>query len=101
MKNYTEIEITIQKLLPLLEKYNDGRINYQIKELKFLKELLRSDAKENEKNSELRQASKSLFPPQGGLTDFYVWKEDGSERIALNKPIDELTNLLWNLIRDE
>lgn len=53
------------------------------------------------KNSELRQASKSLFPPQGGLTDFYVWKEDGSERIALNKPIDELTNLLWNLIRDE
>lgn len=49
MKNYTEIEITIQKLLPLLEKYNDGRINYQIKELKFLKELLRSDAKENEK----------------------------------------------------
>lgn len=29
--------------------------------------------------------SKNIYPPQGGLTDFYVWDNDNSKRIEINQ----------------
>lgn len=34
-----------------------------------------------------------MYPARGGLTDFYVWRDDFDERINANKPL--------NTVKDE
>jgi hypothetical protein len=97
--NYNKIQEIIIELLPLLEKYDTGNINYQIGQLKVAVEVLNSDILESEKDIELHRIGKALYPTHGGLTDFNVWVEDGEQRIAINKPIGDLSDQLWNLIK--
>lgn len=33
--------------------------------------------------------NESLYPPRGGLGEFYVWDDDYDKRIDLNEPIDK------------
>lgn len=96
MLNYKEIKETIEKLLPLLEKYNNGDISYQIDQLKRIydKLVVGNNALDKE---EIMKIIQNIYPPRGGLTDFNVWVEDGQQRIAINKPIDDLNDRLWNL----
>lgn len=97
--NYKKIQEVIAELLPLLEKYNTGSINYQVEQLKVALEVLNADILETEKDIELHRIGKALYPIHGGLTDFNVWVEDGEQRIAINKPIGDLSDQLWNLIK--
>ena len=99
MMNCNEIEEVIKELLPLLKKYNTGDMSYYIDQLSTSLDILNSNISITEKNQELYKIGKKLFPARGGLTDFNVWVEDGEERISINKPIDDLTDKLWNLIK--
>ena len=93
-----ETRLTIKKLLIHLEKYNDGEIDYQINELKKAIELINSDEPNSTKIQEIARIQKNVYPPRGGLSDFYVWKKNEKERLLINKPISELGDELWNLI---
>lgn len=42
---------------------------------------------------------KNVYPPRGGLSDFHVWKEDEAERISINKPISQLGDEFWKLVK--
>ena len=90
--NCNEIEEVIKELLPLLKKYNTGDMSYYIDQLSTVLDILNSNISITEKNQELYKIGKKLFPARGGLTD-------GEERISINKPIDDLTDKLWNLIK--
>lgn len=86
-------------MLPLLKKYNTGSINYQIDQLMFALEVLNSNTLEVEKDKELYKIKNRLYPVQGGLTDFNVWIQDGKERANINKPIGDLIDKLWDLLK--
>lgn len=94
-----EIKTVVQQLLALLIKYDNGKINYQIQKLKDINEILDSDMNSSEKKEILNDMSKNIYPPQGGLTDFYVWDNDNSKRIEINQSISALNDKLWNLIK--
>ena len=94
-----EIEQTIKELLVYLEKYNDGEINYQISELKRAIEIISSNESNSTKIYEIALIQKNIYPPRDGLSDFYVWKNDEKERISINKPISELGDRLWSLLK--
>ncbi|MHC5218144.1 hypothetical protein ACYSNR_15900 [Enterococcus sp. LJL128] len=99
METELEIKTVVQQLLPLLIKYDNGKINYQIQKLRDINEIIDSDMSSSEKKEMLRNMSENIYPPQGGLTDFYVWDNDSSKRIEIKQSISALNNKLWNLIK--
>ncbi len=99
MEKEQEIKEVTQQLIPLLENNNNGSINYQIEKLKQIEDIVSSNVDEGEKEKQINGVATDIFPPRGGLTDYHVWKNDPAERVAINKPIGELNDKLWRLIR--
>lgn len=93
------IENTVADLLTILKKYNNGNISYQIDRLEEILNIIKSNESSDVKERTIIALVESIYPSRGGLTDFYVWKEDAKERIEINKPISELNDRLWNLVK--
>lgn len=60
-------------------------------------EELKSDS--SNKEDVVLQAYKSLYPPKGGLSDFYIWDDDYQKRCGLNEPLERIHKNLWNLLK--
>ena len=76
-----ELLDNIKLILPLLNQYNDGTIHVQIDSLPTIREI-----------------KDILYPPRGGLSDFFVWKNDYLERLKINEEIEAYNNRLWELL---
>lgn len=48
---------------------------------------------------EIKTIHKKLYPARGGLSEFYVWKNDVEERIKANEPLSKVGDELWKLLR--
>ncbi|MDV2684397.1 hypothetical protein RYX56_08440 [Alkalihalophilus lindianensis] len=99
--NIQAIEMTVKDLLPILKRYDNGQITYQIGQLEEILTIVKSHDSNELKKREISLIVENLYPSRGGLTDFHVWKEDTKERIRINKPISELNDRLWNLVKIE
>ncbi|MEI3614715.1 hypothetical protein [Pseudogracilibacillus sp. SO30301A] len=42
----------------------------------------------------------ALFPPRGGLSEFFIWSNDFDERLRINKPLEEVRRKLWAIIKE-
>ena len=80
-----ELLDNIKLILPLLNQYNDGTIHVQISFLQGLE-------------CALENGDSLLYPPRGGLSDFFVWKNDYLERLKINEEIEAYNNRLWELL---
>src|SRR4051794_8415935 len=94
------IETTVIDLLSILKRYNNGQISYQIAQLEDILNILKSNYNNEIKEKRINTLVKDLYPIRGGLTDFYIWKDDAQERVTINKPISELTDKLWSLVKN-
>ncbi|MBD8027873.1 hypothetical protein H9636_14570 [Ureibacillus sp. Re31] len=94
------IESTVIDLLSILKRYNNGQISYQIALLEDILNIIKSNSDNELKENRINSLVEDLYPIRGGLTDFYIWKEDTKERIMINKPISELNDKLWNLLKN-
>lgn len=56
----------------------------------MLPERRRKNPPWREKADVLREQYKELFPPKGGLSEFYRWSEDFQERVQLNREVEAL-----------
>jgi hypothetical protein len=97
MKN---IENTVIDLLSILNKYNNGQISYQITQLEDILNTIKSNSNDEIKGEKINTLVENLYPIRGGLTDFYVWSDNAKERVMINKPISELSDKLWNLVKN-
>lgn len=92
----------MENLLTAVEPEGRGKIDFQLRELRRgIAELSRLSAGEGRTEGirpELRRIGRNLYPARGGLTDFYVWKDNEAERIAVNTRIGRLNDALWNLL---
>ena len=91
-------------LYKILEKYGQGEIDSQTRVVKqileFLASLSSSNGNEEKHINEVRKMHESLFPPRGGLSDFFIWSNDYDERIQLNEPLENVKKEIrdiWNL----
>lgn len=95
-----EVKEIIEKLICILKKEGKGQMNYYIRELEYgsslIEEYLLNPSKKTE--TELKKMIRELYPSHGGLSDFYIWREDGNERVAINKPISEMGDRLWKIL---
>ncbi|WP_314062467.1 hypothetical protein [uncultured Vagococcus sp.] len=50
---------------------------------------------------EIRQINDGLYPPRGGLGEYYIWDDDYETRMGLNEPIDKAKAITWEILTKE
>jgi hypothetical protein len=90
-------------LLDILEREGKGEVDFAIKELKYMIGLLTISLKKDsgcdkKMLEEIKEIYKSLYPPHGGLTDFFIWRDDIEERRKENNCLDKISDELWNML---
>lgn len=64
--------------------------------LEFIDAIESGEVSEEEGLSLLRSKFKSLHTPQGGLSDFHVWRDDYDERLRINQEFKKHADSIWN-----
>jgi hypothetical protein len=77
-------------------------VDYARDELKnniiMIDETLKNDAADLKATFlEIGRSYQSMYPPRGGLTDFFVWRDDFEERRKANQPLDQIKENLKNI----
>ena len=112
MKDFQEIKIILnrvkelfQQLLLILENEGDYEVNYAKNELaqniRVLEGVLSNNvdaAEAQEVLGQIKTSYKSMYPPRGGLSDFFVWREDYEERLKANKQLDDIQSELRDIL---
>ncbi len=47
---------------------------------------------------EVREMYKTFFPSHGGLTDFYIWRDEFEEHKRINQTYDSTKKDTWKLL---
>jgi len=88
-------------LLKVLEDEGKGEVDFAIKEVKYLVGILNDCKLSNFSESvriieEVKEINKSLYPPRGGLSEFFVWRKDFDERVKINNFLDNIKSKIWS-----
>lgn len=101
----TRVKELFQQLLFILEKEGDFEVNYAKSELaeniRVLEGVLSSNmnaAEAQEVLVQIKTSFKSMYPPRGGLSEFFIWREDYQERLDANKHLDQIQSELKALL---
>jgi hypothetical protein len=92
-----------KELLGILEREGKGEVNFAIRELTYMIDVLTNNLKKDnicDKKvlEEIKEIYKGLYPPHGGLTDFFIWRDDIEERRKENHCLDRISDELWNML---
>lgn len=91
------------ELLLILNREDTGEISVAIKIIKNSIDILTTSLNTDQKNirktlTEVRLFYKSLYPPHGGLSDFFIWRDDFDERVKVNQPLESVQDEIWRLL---
>lgn len=89
-----------QLLLEYLTKYGNSSLNPQISNIKLILEILNKD-KNGTNLDNIREINDSLYPPRGGLSEFFIWDNDYEKRVLLNEPVDRAKEITWDILNNE
>lgn len=102
MEKYKRAKYLMEELLKIIEKEGRGEIDYQINEVRrgsyLLNDLLTNGDTDKFIELELKKIIRNLYPARGGLSDFYIWKDDEDERIKVNIPLSNIGDELWRIL---
>ncbi len=95
----SRIKDLFRELLRLLETEGGAEVDYAKKELQrnvlMIEKVLSHRTVDFEKVfGEVKASYHSMYPPHGGLIDFFVWRDDFEERVKANQPLDNVKDEL-------
>ena len=88
------------KLRELLKLYGGKYYIIQYRVIEHIIACIKSDLPYDDKEKYLVRNYKNLYPANGGLSDFYIQHDNYEERLKLNKPLDEINETLWSIMKD-
>ena len=91
-------ELYIQ-LKQFLEKYGNNRIINEYKMIQFTIKIIDSDLDLIDKCENVIHNYKAIFCSKGGLSEFNVWEDDFKKRKEINRPLDDIREDLWHIMR--
>ena len=98
-----EIDILHDSFCKIKEYVNKYRKNNYRVQLRFIDELLNSleeeSTNDNKQENNIVYFYSILYPPYGGLSDFYIPHSDYKTRIKLNKPLNEINDRVWAIMK--
>ncbi|OJD70048.1 hypothetical protein BAU27_27525 [Bacillus sp. NH11B] len=88
----------------ILEGNKKGDIDYQISEVRYVINILNECQNNNYINfddviNEIKLTYSNLYPPRGGLSDFFIWKADFNERVRANEPLGRIGDELGEMLK--
>lgn len=94
-ENLMKVRDLFKALLDILEAEGDFEINYARNELGtniiLIDAALNDDAADlTETFAEIKRSYQSMYPSHGGLTDFFIWRDDFAQRQKANQPLDKI-----------
>ncbi|MBB6716880.1 hypothetical protein [Clostridium gasigenes] len=99
-----KLEKLFSELRVILEINSSGNIDYQITEVRYVIKILNECQNNNYIDSDdvikaIKSIYSNLYPPRGGLSDFFIWKADFNERIKANEPLGRIGDELWEMLK--
>ncbi|GAF10941.1 hypothetical protein JCM19046_4891 [Bacillus sp. JCM 19046] len=92
-----------EKLIAILETYGKGEVDSQIREinhiLNYIGRSATTSVKGREQLEQIEEWHNLLYPPRGGLSEFFIWSSDYDQRIILNQPLEEIEKEIWVLLK--
>lgn len=85
-----------------MERHGKGEVDSQINSVKdiinYINNIEYKKLKTEKHVKKIKEMHKTLFPPRGGLSDFFIWSNDYDERIRLNEPLDKVRKEIWEIL---
>lgn len=102
--NLDRLLVLYRKLLSIIEKYGEEELNSQKSTVRDIVDFI-GDIDYREKECEndfqvIKKMHESMFPPRGGLSNFFIWSNDYDERIRLNDPLDKVRKEIFEVLMD-
>ena len=99
-----KLEKLFSELGVILEGNKKGDIDYQISEVRYVINILNECQNNNyidfdDVINELKLTYSNLYPPRGGLSDFFIWKADFNERVRANEPLGRIGDELGGMLK--
>lgn len=101
-ENLVKLKNLLEKLLQILQKEGDEDVYYAknelIKNIDYLnKSLILKYNNYNDVFNEAKKNYKNMYHPHGGLSDFFIWRDNFDERVKVNKPLENIKKEIQNL----
>lgn len=103
MSKINLLEELYRELKSMLEKHGKHEVDPQIFRIDNIITFLSKLDKTNidpQAFEELKRMHNALYPPRGGLSDFFIWSNDFEERVRLNESLDRVQNEIWHILND-
>ena len=102
-KRICVVKDLFKKLLTILETEGDAEVDYAKKELRknilMIEDILKNNTADLDKVfDEIKESYQSIYPSHGGLTEFFVWRDDFEERLNANLPLDNIKKELKEIM---
>ncbi|WP_025150786.1 hypothetical protein [Bacillus sp. H1a] len=99
-----KLEKLFSELGVILEGNKKGDIDYQISEVRYVINILNECQNNNyidfdDVINEIKLIYNNLYPPRGGLSDFFIWKADFNECVKANEPLGRIGDELWEMLK--
>lgn len=96
------IKDLFKEMLSILETEGDAEVDYAKKELRKnilrIEDVLNNNTALDKIFDEIKESYQSMYPPHGGLTEFFVWRDDFEERLQANQALDNIKNELKEIM---
>ena len=95
-----------QDLLDILVNEGHAEVHYACNELRnnvlLIEEAFDRESNQVDLNETFNEVSENyyrMYPPRGGLTEFFIWREDFDERLKANHLLDHIKNELNAILK--
>ena len=98
-KKVEEIKKLFTDLFIIIQRYGDNSFNPSKEILKQILSILEGGDTPTDKLSKVKFWHGCLFFPKSQMHEFYIWSEDFDERVKINRPLDDIRDRLWELLK--
>jgi len=98
-KKVEEIKKLFTDLFIIVQRYGDNSLNPSKEILKQILSILEGGDAPADKLSKVKFWYGCLFFPKSQMSEFYIWREDFDERVKINRPLDDIRDRLWELLK--
>ncbi|HBF36153.1 MAG TPA: hypothetical protein DDW50_02405 [Firmicutes bacterium] len=91
-----------EAMVSILETEGDREVDYAKKELRKnigkIEDVFNHNIVPDKIFDEIKESYQSMYPSHGGLTEFFVWRDDFEERRQVNLPLDNIKSELKEIV---
>lgn len=98
--DFAQLSALLEELLRFLNQHGGRSVEIQKGLIADLRQTIAGGADDGAKASEALRRFKQLYPPRGGLSDFYVWIDDLEQRKKINQEFDRIGNQIWDMLKN-